>query len=108
MTVSLKFLLYLLVMSLVTYLLRMLPLVFVKKKLESKFIERFLYYIPYTVLASMTFPAVFYSTGIPISAVIGVVVALILAYFEKGLVVVSLGATCAVFVCEMLNNCIFA
>ena len=54
---------YIAVMALVTYLIRMLPLVIFRKKIENRFIRSFLYYIPYAVLAAMTFPAVFSSTG---------------------------------------------
>ena len=48
---------YIAVMALVTYLIRMLPLVIFHKKIENRFIRSFLYYIPYAVLAAMTFPA---------------------------------------------------
>ena len=51
-----------LVIALVTYLPRVGPLILMKKKIESKFLQSFLYYVPYTVLASMTFPAIFHST----------------------------------------------
>ena len=48
----------------VTYLVRMLPLVLVKKKIENRFINLlFLYYVPYAVLAVMTVPAIFSSTA---------------------------------------------
>lgn len=56
---------YLLVMSLVTYLIRMIPFVLVKKKIKNRFLLSFLYYVPYAVLSVMTIPAIFYSTGVP-------------------------------------------
>ena len=56
----LTFLPYLLVMAGVTYLIRALPFVLVNKKIENRFLNSFLYYIPYTVLAAMTFPAILY------------------------------------------------
>ena len=43
---------YIAVMALVTYLIRMLPLVIFRKKIENRFIRSFLYYIPYAVLAA--------------------------------------------------------
>ena len=46
-----------------TYLIRVLPMVIFRKKIRSVFIQSFLYYVPYAVLAAMTFPAIFYSTG---------------------------------------------
>lgn len=97
-----KFLPYLLIMALVTYLVRMLPLVFFRKKIKSKFIKSFLYYMPYTVLAVMTVPAVFYSTSSVISAAVGVLVAVVLAYFRLGLLRVAVGASAAVLITELI------
>ena len=54
---------YLAVMAITTYLIRMLPLVLCKKKIENVFIRSFLYYVPYAVLGAMTIPAIFFSTG---------------------------------------------
>ncbi len=93
---------YLLVCAGITYLVRMLPLVLVKKKITNKFILSFLYYIPYAVLSVMTFPAIFFSTGSVVSAVVGTLAAFVLAYFEKSLVTVAGMACAAVFVSELL------
>ena len=93
---------YIAVMALVTYLIRMLPLVIFRKKIENRFIRSFLYYIPYAVLAAMTFPAVFSATGSVWSAVAGLIVALLLAFFEKCLLTVALSSCVAVFVIEFL------
>ena len=70
-------LLLVLVMAVVTYLIRMIPFVFFRKKITSKFINSLLYYVPYAVLSAMTFPAIFYATGNVYTAIIGTVVALI-------------------------------
>ena len=96
------FFLYLLVMAGVTYLIRMLPLVFCRKEIKNKYVKSFLYYIPYTVLTAMTFPAIFYSTGSMTSAIIGTAVAVVLAFFRRGLLTVAIGATLSVFVTELL------
>ena len=93
---------YIAVMALVTYLIRMLPLVIFRKKIENRFIRSLLYYIPYAVLAAMIFPAVFSSTGSVWLAVAGLIVALLLAFFEKGLLTVALSSCVAVFVIEFL------
>ncbi len=96
----LKFLPYLLVMAVVTYLIRMVPLVLVKKKIKNRFIRSFLYYVPYAVLGVMTIPAIFYSSSSLISAVAGFVVAVILAYKEKSLLTVAASACFTVFAVE--------
>ena len=71
---------YLFIMFAVTYLVRVLPLVVFKKKITNRFVRSFLTYIPYAVLAAMTFPAVFFAVDcIPAAAaglVAGVIVAL--------------------------------
>lgn len=93
---------YLLVMAGVTYLIRLLPILLMKKKLKNRFLRSFLYYIPYAVLGAMTFPAILYSTNSLISAGAGVVVAIIVAYFEKGLLAVAGAACSAVLITEFI------
>ena len=99
--------LYILVMAVVTYLIRMLPLTLIKGKIENRFVKSFLYYVPYACLMAMTFPAVFYAAGEHyIAAVAGVVVAMQLALKGKGLMTVAVAASVTVFTaslaCDML------
>lgn len=82
----------------VTYLIRMLPFTLFRKKIKSKFFKSVLYYIPYAVLSAMTFPAIFYSTDSVVSAAVGTVIAVVLAYFKVPLVVVALAACAGAFV----------
>lgn len=102
MTTAKTLFLYIAVMAGVTYLVRMLPLVIFRKKIKNQFIKSFLYYIPYAVLAAMTFPAIFSSTGSVWSAAAGLAVALVLAFWERGLVTVALVSCAAVFITELL------
>ncbi len=90
--------LYIAVMAGVTYLIRMIPFTLFKKKIKSRFIQSVLYYIPYAVLSAMTFPSIFYSTGNTVTAVVGTVVAVALAYFRLPLTVVALSACGAALV----------
>lgn len=92
--------LYILVMAVVTYLIRVLPLAIWQKEITSPFIKSFLYYVPYACLAAMTFPAILSSTSGVISGAVGFFVALYMAYREKSLVQVALYACLAVFVTE--------
>ena len=94
--------LYILVMALVTYLIRALPLVLIRKEIKSRFIRSFLYYVPFATLAAMTFPSILFSTAGLISGLVGFAVALFTAYMEKSLVTVALCACLAVFVTERL------
>lgn len=104
---SYSFGIYLLVCAGVTYLIRMLPLVLVRRKIESRFLRSFLYYIPYTVLGVMTIPAIFYSTSSTLSAAIGFAVASVLAYFEKSLLTVAASACATVLAVELAMTYIF-
>lgn len=94
--------LMILVMAGVTYLIRMLPLVLVKKEITSPFIRSFLYYVPYACLAAMTFPAILSATSSIFSEIAGFVVALIAAYREKSLLTVAVCACVAVFLVERI------
>lgn len=93
-----KVALYILVMAVVTYLIRMIPFTLFRKKIKSRFFRSFLYYIPFTVLAAMTIPGIFYSTGEIVTAAVGTAVAVILSYFNLPLIVVALAAAVAAFV----------
>lgn len=94
--------LYILTMAVITYLIRMIPMTLFRKKIRSRFIKSVLYYIPYSVLSAMTFPAVFYSTGDVPSAVIGTIVALILAFFKMPMIVVALSASATALVYTLI------
>ena len=91
---------YILTMALVTYLIRVLPLVLFRKKIQNRFVSSFLYYVPYSCLTALTIPAIFYSTESVISAVAGLVVAVILGMKDKGLPVVAAPACITVFIVE--------
>ncbi len=93
---------YILVMALVTYLIRVLPLVLIRKEIKSRFIRSFLYYVPFATLAAMTFPAILSATDMLLSAVIGFMTALVLAFTRRSLIVVAVGASLAVFLVETL------
>ena len=94
------------VMALVTYLIRMLPLAAFRKKIQNTFVLDFLYYVPYAVLAAMTIPAVFYSSNGLISAAVGFIVAVVLSFFERGLLLVAVCACGGVFLTELIQRLI--
>ena len=95
-----KFFIYLAIMAGVTYLIRAVPFVLFEKKIENVYIKSFLTYIPYAVLAAMTFPAMITATESIISGLVGFLVAAFLAFRKKSLVVVALWACVAVFIVE--------
>lgn len=103
-----RILICILIMAVVTYLPRMLPLTIFRKKIQNQFLKSFLAYVPYAVLAAMTFPEILDSTGNLISGLIGLAVAVTLAFFNRGLLVVALGSAGSVFVAEQVIRWITA
>lgn len=95
-----RLILAILVMAVVTYLPRVLPLAVFRKKIKNRFLQSFLMYMPYGVLAAMVFPDVLTSTATLYSAIAGTVVALALSYKNLGLLPVALCSVAAVFACE--------
>ena len=94
--------LYLVVMALVTYLIRMVPFTLFRKEIKSVFFRSFLAYVPYAVLGAMTFPSIFFATSSLPSAIAGTVVALILAFFRRSLLTVAVGAAGTALVVELV------
>jgi len=94
--------LYILVMAVTTYLIRMLPLAFFKKPIKNRFLKSFLHYVPTACLTAMTFPAILSATQNVISGAIGLAVAVILATFRKSLIVVAVASCAAVFLTELV------
>ena len=92
--------LYIAVMAIVTYLIRVLPLTLLKQEIKTPFIRSFLYYVPYVTLSVMTFPAIVYATASPVSGAAALIAALILAYKGKSLFQVSIVACAVVFILE--------
>jgi len=90
-----------LLMALITYLIRVLPLAVFQKKIKSPFIQSFLHYIPYAILTAMIVPSIFSSTQLLPSAIVGTCIALLLAWFEKSLLVVSMTAVVAAYLTEI-------
>ena len=91
-----------LVMALVSYLPRVLPLVFFRKKIRNRFLLSLFTYMPYGILAAMVFPAVFSSTASVISACVGTLVALLMSYRKLPLLPVAVASVAAVFLTELL------
>lgn len=76
-------------MAVSTYLIRVIPLLVFRRKIRSPFIRSFLFYVPYSVLSAMTFPAVFFCTGNLYSAAAGTLTALFLGSQKKSLVLTA-------------------
>jgi branched-subunit amino acid transport protein len=104
MKITLEICLYILVMAGVTYLIRMTPLVLFRKKIKNRFIRSLLHYLPYAVLSAMVIPGVFSSTGSLATASVGLAVACLLAFLDRSLIVVALGASAAAYITGLIIN----
>ena len=94
--------LYIAVMALTTYAIRVLPLTLIRKPIRSTFLRSFLYYVPYVTLAVMTFPAIVHATDSIWSGVAALVVGILVAWFSGNLFLVALSACGVVFLVELL------
>lgn len=91
---------YILVMFAVTYLIRVLPLTLIRRKIEDRFLRSFLYYVPYVTLAVMTFPAIMQVTETAIAGLLALIVGILLAFFGARLFTVSVVACLSVLILE--------
>ena len=92
---------YIAVMALVSYAIRVLPLTLIRKPIKNQFIQSFLYYVPYVTLAVMTFPAIVEATQSPVAGAVALVVGILAAWFGASLFQVSVACCAVVFVIEL-------
>ena len=93
---------YIFTMALTTYLIRVLPLTIFRKPIRSRFLRSCLHYVPYACLTAMTFPAILSSTASIISGAAALIVAILLAYRGKSLIVVAVSSIAAVLIAEWI------
>ena len=97
---------YIAAMAITTYLIRMLPMTIFRKPIKSRFIRSFLYYVPYSCLTAMTFPAILSDAGSLAAGIAALAVAVILSYTGKSLIVVALCSSAAVLLVQLLGGMI--
>lgn len=93
---------YIALMAVTTYLIRMLPFTVFRRKIRSRFLKSFFRYVPYAVLGAMVLPYIFYSTGDIRTAAAGFLTAGILSYLKLPLIVVALAACCSAFLAGLV------
>lgn len=95
---------YMAIMALVTYLIRVLPLTLIRKKIKNMTLRSFLYYVPYVTLAVMTFPAILEATNSIWSGLAALIAGVALAYFGVNLFGVAVSSCVIVFIVELIIN----
>jgi branched-subunit amino acid transport protein len=98
---TVKVLIYILIAIVVTNGIRILPITLIRKPIKNKFIQSFLYYVPYVTLAVMTFPAIMEATQSPVAGLVALLLGIVAAYFGLGLFPVSIICCVAVFIIEL-------
>jgi branched-subunit amino acid transport protein len=86
----------------VSFLIRVLPMVLLRKPIKNRFIKSFLYYVPYVTLAVMTFPAILEVTDQPLIGAAALVAGIVLAYLGAGLFPVAIACCVLVFVLQLI------
>jgi len=94
--------LYIAIVALTTYLVRMLPLTLIRKEIKNTFVRSFLFYVPYVTLAAMTFPAIVNATHNVWSGVAALIVGVIVAWVSGNLFLVASSACVVVFLAELI------
>ena len=92
---------YILIMAVVSYAIRVLPLTLIRKQIKNPFIQSFLYYVPYVTLSVMTFPAIIEATQSPLSGAIALAVGIAAAWFGASLFKVAVSCCSVVFIVEL-------
>ena len=93
---------YILVSAGVSYLIRVTPLVLIRREITNRTLRSFLYYVPYVTLSVMTFPAIVEATQSPIAGTLALLAGGTLAWRGGTLLQVALACCGVVFVAEML------
>jgi branched-subunit amino acid transport protein len=93
---------YIIVMALTVFAIRVLPLTIIRKPIRSRFIRDFLYYVPYVTLSVMTFPAIIDATSKPLAGLIALLIGIWGVYKEQGLFKVTLLCCISVLILEFI------
>lgn len=93
---------YILLMAVTVFLIRVLPLTLIRKPIKSNFIKSFLYYVPYVTLSVMTFPAIIDATSNPIAGLVSLIVGVVAAYKDLGLFKVTVLCCLTVLIMEII------
>ena len=93
---------YILISFAVIYLIRFLPLVLIRKPIQSHFIRSFLYYVPYATLAVMTFPAIVETNANPFVGIVTLAAGIFSAIKWKNLPVVAGVCVVVYFILDLI------
>ena len=92
---------YIIGMCLITAVIRILPLLVLRRPIQNRFLRSFFYYVPYVTLSVMTFPAIVNATASPIAGAAALIVGIVLAWIGANMITVSAACCAVVFILEL-------
>ena len=93
---------YIIGMCLITAVIRILPLLILRRPIRNRFLRSFFYYVPFVTLSVMTFPAIVMATSNPVAGVAALVAGIILAWVGANMITVSAACCALVFILELI------
>ncbi|MBR6808331.1 MAG: AzlD domain-containing protein [Clostridia bacterium] len=91
---------YILISAAVTYLIRVTPLILIRREIKNRTVRSFLYYVPTVTLAVMTVPAIIDTTASPVSGLAALLVGIVLAAMGKSMFTVAVVCPVVVLILE--------
>lgn len=92
---------YIMGMCLITAVIRILPLLVLRRPIRNRFLRSFFYYVPYVTLSVMTFPAIVNATASPIAGAAALIAGIVLAWIGANMITVSAACCAVVFILEL-------
>lgn len=92
---------YIIGMCLITAVIRIMPLLVLRRPIRNRFLRSFFYYVPYVTLSVMTFPAIVNATASPIAGAAALIAGIVLAWIGANMITVSAACCAVVFLLEL-------
>ena len=93
---------YIIGMWFITAIIRILPLLVLRRPIKNRFLRSFFHYVPYVTLAVMTFPAIVNATNSPLAGAAALVAGIVLAWIGANMITVSAACCVVVLVLELI------
>jgi len=93
---------YIFTAAAVSFLVRALPITVFRKPVRNRFIQSFLYYMPYVTLSVMTFPAILHGTESLYGGLAALIAGVIAAWLGRSLLETAGICTLAALLLEII------
>ena len=92
---------YIIGMWFITAIIRILPLLILRRPIKNRFLRSFFYYVPYVTLAVMTVPAIVNATASPLAGAVALIAGIVLAWIGANMITVSAACCVVVLILEL-------